>query len=100
MAKKKVISKKKPVSKEAPIEIKKEESPDDIDDEFLLEVAVVQFADGAVRDIEYGFPGDFKKGNVSERLYDLFDVDDKFIEQFHATIFEKIELAGEIMNLV
>ncbi|MHA1744735.1 MAG: 50S ribosomal protein L31e [Promethearchaeota archaeon] len=31
MAKKKVISKKKPVSKEAPIEIKKEESPDDID---------------------------------------------------------------------
>ena len=46
------------------------------------------------------YMGDFKKGDVSERLYDLFDVDEKFIEQFHATIFEKIEMAGEIMNLV
>ncbi|MBU8920873.1 MAG: HDOD domain-containing protein [Bacteroidales bacterium] len=75
-------------------------TPDDIDDAFLLEVAVIQLADGVVRDIEYGFPGDFKKGDASKRLFDLFDIDDQFIEQFQNSIFEKIEMAGEILNLV
>ena len=73
---------------------------DDVDDEFLLEVAVIQLADGAVRDIEFGFPGDFRKSDVSERLFDLFEIDDQFFEQFQNTIFEKIEIAGEILNLV
>lgn len=69
MAKKKVISKKKPVSKEAPIEIKKEESPDDID-AFDLE-KVPDDEDEALSDLEQEMTEEeeFEEEIQEERFY-------------------------------
>jgi hypothetical protein len=50
--------------------------------------------------LNMGFPEILKKGDVPERLYELFDIDDQFVEQFRTSIFEKIEMAGEILNFV
>ncbi len=73
---------------------------DKISDEFLLEVAVIRMADGAVRDIGYGFPGDFMKGLKSEHIDDIFRIEKGFLDDFKESLFKEIQSAAEIINLL
>ncbi|MBN2071858.1 MAG: HDOD domain-containing protein [Candidatus Krumholzibacteriota bacterium] len=72
----------------------------EVDDEVLMETAVVQIADALVRNIPYGFPGDFMKGEYSDHVFELFDINIGFIEEFQKDIMKDITSASEILNLV
>ena len=74
-------------------------SLEEIDELYLVETGVVKVADSIIRDIQFGFPGDFKKTGLDKSLIDLFSIEDGFVTSFKEEIREDLESAIELVNL-
>jgi putative nucleotidyltransferase with HDIG domain len=73
---------------------------DEVEEKYLIEVAVIKAADIIVRKLHYGFPGDFVIGPVDERLFDLFDAPSDFLDSFKDEARKAMKSAGEFLNLL
>jgi len=73
---------------------------EDIDDNLRIETAVVQVADSIVRQIKFGFSGDFIDDTFDDRALELLIIDSEGLKVLIPEINKQIELAGQIINLV
>ncbi|MBN1164121.1 MAG: HDOD domain-containing protein [Candidatus Krumholzibacteriota bacterium] len=73
---------------------------DDIEEEYLVETAVVRVADAIIRNMRYGFPGDFNTYPREERACEMFGFQEGFLDNLNAEISEELQRAGEILNLI
>jgi putative nucleotidyltransferase with HDIG domain len=74
--------------------------PEDLDEMYLIETAVVKLADFVVRKLKFGFPGDFVIGPWNQNLTDLFGITPDYVDSFADEVIDEIRLASEILELV
>ena len=72
---------------------------EEVDEMIRIETAVLKIADSIVRDIPFGFPGDFMGGEFEPASMELLDLDRKVIRSITADVSREIDKAAELVNL-
>ncbi len=73
---------------------------DTLDDEFLIETAVVKLADTTARNLSFGFPGDFTQPPLDEQVAELFGLTPETFDDFCKESLKDIQSAGEFIGLL
>ncbi|MCD6380045.1 HDOD domain-containing protein [bacterium] len=73
---------------------------DEIDENLRIETSVIKVADSIVRQIKFGFSGDFLDDTFDDRALELLALDRERLKVLIPEIKKEIELASQIINLV
>jgi HD-like signal output (HDOD) protein len=69
------------------------------DEMMRIEIALLKTADSIVREAEFGFPGDFQKGEFDDGSMELLGLDREKTGEITGRVKKRIEKAAELVNL-
>ncbi|MBD3178220.1 MAG: HDOD domain-containing protein [Candidatus Latescibacteria bacterium] len=72
----------------------------EVDEMLRIETALLKIADSIVREIRFGFPGDFLGGEFDPASMELLDLSTEKIEQHKDGVNRQIEKAAELVDLI
>ena len=71
----------------------------DMEELYVIETGVIKVANSVIREMQFGFPGDFHKAGLDDEVVKLFDIQEGFMESFTEELSARLKEAVELINL-